>query len=210
MDYEQLNYISNAKQSCFIDKSVRLGKNVIIYPNNTILGECVIGDNVVLYPNNFIIDSEICKNAIITSSVIEGSLVGESAKIGPFSHLRPGAKIGKNSKIGNFVEVKNSNIGNGSKINHLSYVGDAEIGENVNIGCGVVFVNYNGKTKSKSKIGDGAFIGSSVNVIAPVNIGKRAFVCAGTTIDKDIEAGSFAIGRSRVQIRPGKAEKYFK
>ncbi len=205
-----INFIGNAKENCFIEDTVVIGENVTIYPNNTILGGSEIKDNVVLFPNNIIIDSKVCEGVVVTSSVIEQSTVCENSRIGPFSHLRPNSIIKQNAKIGNFVEIKNSTISENTKVSHLSYVGDAFVGKNVNIGCGVVFVNFNGKTKSKSVVKDGSFVGSSVNIIAPVTIGEKSFVCAGTTVDKDIPDESFAIGRSRVQIKPERAKNYLK
>ena len=156
------------KKSIFIDDSVVIGKNVTIDPNNIIKGNTVIGDNVTLLPNNYIVDSEIKNDVTIDHSYIEESSINDGAHIGPFSRLRPNANIGKNCKIGNFVEVKNSNVCDGTKASHLAYIGDADIGKNCNIGCGAIFVNYNGKEKNRSIIGDDCFIGSNVNVVAPV------------------------------------------
>lgn len=202
--------IIKAKGNVFIDNNIAFGKNVIVYPNNYIEGNCTIGDNVVLLPNNFISNSQIGEGCKIFSSVIENSEVGDKATIGPFAHLRPNSKIKSGAKIGNFVEVKNSEVGEKTKISHLTYVGDAKIGKNVNIGCGVVFVNYNGRIKQKTQIGDNSFIGSSVNLIAPLNIGSDVFVCAGTTVDKDLQNEAFVIGRSKMNIKPFRAKKYLK
>lgn len=196
--------------SVFISKEAKIEEDVVIYPNNYIEGNSVIEKGVVLLPNNFIEDSKIGRNSRVFCSVIENSSVGEGVSIGPFAHLRPNSKINDYSKIGNFVEVKNSFVDKGTKISHLTYVGDAEIGEKVNIGCGVVFVNYNGKIKQKTKVKDKSFIGSSVNLIAPVEVGEGAFVCAGTTVDKNVSAGDFVIGRSRMQIKEGRAKQYLK
>lgn len=198
----------NAKDNCFVSDDVIIEGNVTIYPNNIIVGKCKIEDGTVLYPNNIITNCKIGKNVTIACSVLEDSVIKDNAKIGPFSHLRPNCEISKNAKIGNFVEIKNSMVGEETKINHLSYVGDASVGKNVNIGCGVVFVNFNGKTKFRSVVKDGAFVGSSVNIIAPATIGEKAFVCAGTNVDKNVPDNCFAIGRSRMQTKPEKAKKY--
>ena len=198
------------ERSVYIEKSVKLGKNIVIYPNNIILGNTEIKDNVVLLPNNYIINSLIKNNSKIFNSVIEDSVVEDNVTIGPFAHLRPNSNIKSGAKIGNFVEIKNSLIGEKSKVSHLSYVGDANVGANVNIGCGVVFVNYNGKTKSKSEVEDNCFVGSSVNVIAPVKIEKSSYICAGTTVDKNVPENSFVIGRSRMVLKPERAKKYLK
>lgn len=194
----------------YIDKSVKIGKNVVVYPNNFIKGNTVIGDNVTLLPNNQIVDCVIRNNVTIEYSHLNGCYIDSYTKIGPFSRLRPNAVIGKNCKIGNFVEIKNSKVGDNSKISHLAYVGDAEIGKNCNIGCGAIFVNYNGKEKNKSVIGDDCFIGSNVNVVAPVKIANNSYICAGTTITIDTKPNDFVIGRCRETIKPNYATKYKK
>ena len=198
------------KKSIFIDDTVIIGKNVTIYPNNIIKGNTVIGDNVTLLPNNYIMDSEIGNGVTIDHSYIEESTINEDAQIGPFSRLRPKANIGKKCKIGNFVEVKNSNIGDGTKASHLAYIGDADIGKNCNIGCGAIFVNYNGKEKNRSVIGDECFIGSNVNVVAPVNLANDTYVCAGTTITVDTQEKDFVIGRCREMIKHNYSGRYKK
>lgn len=198
------------KKSIFIDKSVRFGKNVIIYENNRIEGETFIDDDTVILPNNYIKDVKIGKKCQIESSKIEDSVVEDKSTIGPFSRLRPKSYIGENVKIGNFVEIKNSTIGKNSKISHLAYVGDAKIGEECNIGCGAIFANYNGKTKSKTIVGDNCFIGSNCNIIAPINIEDNAYICAGTTITSDISNDDFVIGRVRQEVKPNRAHEYLK
>ena len=198
------------EKSVYIERSVKLGKNITIYPNNIILGDTEIKDNTILLPNNYIINSLIESGAKVFNSVIEDSVVEANVTIGPFAHLRPNSHIMQSAKIGNFVEIKNSKIGESTKVSHLSYVGDADVGDNVNIGCGVVFVNYNGKTKSRTTVGDKCFIGSSVNLIAPINVEKNSYVCAGTTIDQCVPENSFVIGRSKMSVKPDRAEKYLK
>lgn len=150
------------------------------------------------------------KNVQIEASFLEDSQVGENSHIGPFSHLRPNSKIGKNCKIGNFCEIKNSIIGDGTKVSHLAYVGDAVVGKNCNIGCGVIFANYNGRDKNKIVVGNNVFIGSNTNIIAPVTIASDVYICAGSTITKDIESGDFVIGRCRETIKKDRAYKYLK
>lgn len=209
MENSNIKFI-NYTNDCVIDKTVKIGKNVTIYPGNVLLGNTVICDNVVLYPNNLIKDSTIMDNVEITSSVIEQSVVHSGVKIGPFAHLRPESEIMENVRIGNFVEIKKSKVGAGTKVSHLTYVGNAEVGKNCNIGCGVVFINYNGRTKSKTVVEDNCFIGSSVNLIAPTIVKHHSYVCAGTTIDKPVESGSFVIGRSKMIVKPGRAKNYLK
>ncbi len=198
------------KDTVLIDESVVFGENVVIYPNNIIKGNTVIGDNVVLLPSNYISNSNIADNVTIEYSYIEDSIVGEGAHIGPFSRLRPNANIGRNCKVGNFVEVKNSTLGEGTKVSHLAYVGDSDVGSICNIGCGAIFVNYNGKEKNRSKVGDNCFIGSNVNVVAPVNIADNTYVCAGTTITINTEPYDMVIGRSRETVKQGYAKKFKK
>lgn len=198
------------KKSVFISKNAVFGKNVVIYPNNIIEGNCVFGDNVTLLPNNYIKDCNIGNDVQIEYSHLVESCVDSGAVIGPFSRLRPNSKVGKNCKVGNFVEIKNSTLGDGTKASHLSYVGDADIGENVNIGCGAIFVNYNKKEKNRSVVGSNAFVGSNVNIIAPVNIADNTYICAGTTLTKDTKEFDFVIGRSRETIKPNYAQKYEK
>lgn len=187
-----------------ISKESIIGKNVEIDDNVQILGCCKIGDNVKILSGSRIEDSIVGNDCFIDSSIIKESNIGNACKIGPFSHIRPNCILSNNVKVGAFVEIKNSYIGEGSKIPHLSYVGDAEIGENVNIGCGVVFANYNGKIKQKSKVGDNVFVGCNVNIVAPVNIADDTYICAGTTVTKDTEKGDFVIGRVRQENKKRK------
>ena len=197
-------------ENIHIDSSVKIGKNVKIYPNNTIKGNTTIGDDVILKPNNYIVDCIVGEKTEIEFSNIEKSEIGSSCLIGPFSRLRPNTKIGNNCKIGNFVEVKNSVLKDGTKASHLAYIGDAEIGEKCNIGCGAIFVNYNGKEKNKTIVGDNCFIGSNVNIIAPVNIADNSYICAGTTITIDTDPDDFVIGRCREIIKHNYSNKYKK
>ncbi len=191
-----------------ISERAQIGAGVVIYPNNHILGDSRIGDNAVLYPNNVIEDSTIGAGAELTASVVRGAIVGKNAKIGPFSHLRPGAIVGENCRVGNYTEIKNAVVGAGTKIAHLTYVGDADIGKNCNIGCGVVFCNYDGARKHRASVEDECFLGSNVNLIAPVRVGAGSFIAAGTTLTRSVPAGSFVIGRVRQESKAGGAQKY--
>lgn len=204
------NVVFKSKNNVFIDKRVKFGDNVIVYENVRIEGESEIGDNVTIFPNCYIDSSIIGKGTKIYSSHIEKSKIGARASIGPFAHLRINSNVGDSVKVGNFCELKNCEIGSGTKISHLAYVGDATVGKKCNIGCGVIFVNYNGKTKSRTIIGDNVFIGSNVNLVAPVKIENDSYICAGTTIDKDVASGDFVIGRVRQEVKPGRASKYLK
>ena len=197
------------EKSCFIGDNVKIGENVVIYENNHIEGNCTIGDNCTLLPNNFIKNCEIGENCTLHSSVLEDSTVKSNVSIGPFARLRPNSVIESNCKIGNFVEIKNSTIRKGCKVSHLAYIGDAILGENCNIGCGVIFANYNGKTKNKITIGNHVFIGSNCYLIAPLHIDNDSYICAGTTVTNDVNMNDFVIGRVRQENKPNKAKKYW-
>lgn len=150
-----------------------------------------------LYPNSHIQNSRIGNRTTVHSSVVRESVIGEDTAVGAFAHIRPDSDLGDRVKIGNFVEVKKTKIDNGSKVSHLSYLGDAEVGTEVNIGCGTITVNYDGKNKFKTVIEDNAFVGCNSNLVAPVTVGKGSYVAAGSTITKDIPADALAIARSR-------------
>ena len=194
-------------KSTFIDADVQVGQDVVIYPGTLIQGKVSIGDDCIIGPNTEIKDSQIGNATTIKFSVVHDSSVGNQVNIGPFAHIRPASNIGNRVKIGNFVEVKKSTMSEGSKASHLSYVGDAEVGKDVNLGCGSITVNYDGKNKFLTKIGDGAFIGCNANLIAPVTIGEGAFVAAGSTITDNVEEDTLAIGRARQVNKPNYAEK---
>lgn len=204
------NYKILNKKTVYISKEAVIGNNVVIYGNNRIEGNTVIGDNSVIKPSCYIVDSVIGDNCEISCSHLEKAVVKDNCNVGPFARLRPNAVIMDNAKIGNFVEVKNAVIGKNTKVSHLAYVGDAEIGEGCNIGCGVIFVNYNGKIKQKTFVGDNCFIGSNCNVIAPVKINSDSYICAGTTITDDVNTDDFVIGRVRQQVKHNLAHKYLK
>ena len=198
------------KKSTFIDSKVKIGKNVIIYENNRIEGNTVIGDGSIIMPNCYIKDSIIGKNSTINFSQLEAAKVGNDCYVGPFARLRPNADVKDGAKIGNFVEIKNATIGKGSKVSHLAYVGDADIGSDCNIGCGAIFVNYNGKIKQRTTVGDNVFIGSNCNIIAPVNVESNSYICAGTTVTNDVKEDDFVIGRLRQEIKEKRAHEYLK
>lgn len=191
----------------YIDETVEIGKDTVIYPNNIISGNTVIGENCILYSDNEISNSTIKDNVQIRKSFIEDSYVDEHTTIGPYAHLRPKSNLGKKVKIGNFVEVKNANLGDNSKASHLAYVGDGDIGKNVNIGCGVIFVNYDGKNKNRSIVKDNAFIGSNSNLIAPVTIGEKGYVATGSTVTDSVPDESLCIARARQVIKAGWTKK---
>jgi bifunctional N-acetylglucosamine-1-phosphate-uridyltransferase/glucosamine-1-phosphate-acetyltransferase GlmU-like protein len=187
----------------FIGPDVRIGQGVVIAPNNHLRGVTVVKNNVRLFPGNYVENSIIEEGAVLNASQIYKSYIGKGTKVGPYAYIRPESVIGADCRIGDFVEIKKSVIGDGCKVSHLSYVGDCEMGEGCNIGCGVVFVNYDGKDKHRSIVGNKVFIGSNVNVIAPVTIADGAFLAAGSTINRDVESGALAIARERQRNIPG-------
>ena len=200
-----MNYIKKyLKINSYIEKSVIVDKCAFIGPNNIVKGKTIIKANCKILEGNYIDNCIIDENTTILKSVLEESSVGKNVKIGPYSHLRPGNKVFNNVKIGNFCEVKKSIINDNTKLSHLTYVGDAEIGKNCNIGCGVIFCNYDGKNKYKTYVGDHVFIGSNVNLIAPIKIESNSFIAAGTTVNKSVEENKFVIGRVQQEIKENK------
>ncbi|MEC0228860.1 bifunctional UDP-N-acetylglucosamine diphosphorylase/glucosamine-1-phosphate N-acetyltransferase GlmU [Paenibacillus alba] len=191
----------------YIEKDVTIGADTVLLPGTILRGSTVIGEQCTIGPQTEIIDSIIKDDVTIKQSVLQDAFVDNEASVGPFAYLRPGANIGKQVKIGDFVEIKNATVGDGSKVSHLSYVGDAVVGTNVNIGCGAITVNYDGFNKSLTEIGDDAFVGSNVNLIAPVKIGNGAYVVAGSTITHAVPDGDLAIARERQVNKPGYADK---
>jgi bifunctional UDP-N-acetylglucosamine pyrophosphorylase/glucosamine-1-phosphate N-acetyltransferase len=190
--------------STFIDADVQIGADTIIYPSVQIQGQSVIGDDVTIHSGNRITNSRVGSYTVMLEGcVIVDSALGEHVYIGPYAHLRPGTELGDRVKVGNFVEIKKSTLGEGSKAPHLSYLGDATIGKNVNVGAGVITCNYDGVSKHPTIIEDGAFIGTDSQLIAPVRIGKDAYVGAGSSVTDDVPAESLAIARGRQVIKEG-------
>lgn len=193
--------------STYIDDGVVIGMDTIIFPGTIIEGKSVIGEDCVIGPNSRIVDSEIQNGVEVQSSVVLESKIMDKAKVGPFAYIRPGSQIGKKVKIGDFVEIKKSVIGDGTKVSHLTYIGDAEVGSDCNFGCGTVVVNYDGTRKYKTKIGNHAFIGCNTNLVAPVELGDNAYVAAGSTITEDVPEGALAVARSRQVNKEGWVDK---
>ena len=191
----------------YIDEGVKIGKGTTIYPCVVLEGDVTIGEDCVIGQNTRIKDSVIGDGTTIQSSVVLESKVGNETTVGPFAYLRPGSDIGNKCRVGDFVEIKNSKLGDGAKASHLTYVGDSDVGEKVNLGCGVVFVNYDGSKKARSVVEDGAFIGCNVNLISPINVGKGAYVAAGSTITEDVPDGALYVARARSKTLEGWVEK---
>lgn len=192
--------------STYIDAGVVIGNDTIIEAGVVLKGKTTIGSNCFIGAHSQIVDSEIADEVTVTSSHIQGAVVGQGSDVGPFGRLRPGAVLAENVHVGNFVEVKNAEVAEGSKIGHLSYVGDANIGKDVNIGCGTVFVNYDGKAKHRSVVGDHVFLGCQTSIVSPVTIGDGAFTAAGSTITEDVPADALAIARGKQVNKEGYAK----
>ncbi|MBI4300750.1 MAG: bifunctional UDP-N-acetylglucosamine diphosphorylase/glucosamine-1-phosphate N-acetyltransferase GlmU [Chloroflexi bacterium] len=193
--------------STFIDASVEIGEDTVIYPNTTIQGRTVIGEGCRIGPGSIIIDSQIGDDCRILASVVEGSVLEEHVEMGPFCHIRPESHLGKRVHLGNFGEVKKSRLGPGVQMGHFSYIGDAQIGANVNIGAGTITCNYDGVRKNPTFIGDDAFIGSDSMLVAPLRIGARAITGAGSVVNKDVPDDMLAVGvPARLRAKGQKAD----
>ncbi|MDE5756679.1 MAG: hypothetical protein K2I23_06280 [Clostridia bacterium] len=195
------------KKSTYISPEAKIAEDVIIYPNNHIIGNTVIGKGCKIMPNCILTDSVIGAGCTVTASVMEEARVGDTTTVGPYAYLRKGASVGSHCRIGDFVEIKNSTVGDYTKASHLAYIGDATVGARCNIGCGVIFVNYDGKTKHKTTVEDDCFIGSNCNIIAPVTLREGSYIAAGTTITEETPSDSFVIGRSRQIVKDRKDQK---
>lgn len=190
-----------------ISPDTTIGEGTVIYPNTVLRGECKIGAGCVLGPNTMITNSSIGDGCVINASQIDSAKLGSRVSMGPFSRIRPDSNVGDGVKIGNFVEVKNSILGEGTKLPHLTYVGDSDIGARVNFGCGCVTVNYDGSAKYRTVVEDDVFIGCNTNLIAPVTVGKGSYIAAGSTINRDVPADAFSVARVRQENRDGGAVK---
>ncbi len=192
----------------YISADAEIGRDTVLQPGTMIEGKTMIGSGCVIGPNSQLSNSVIGDRTTINSSVVRDSKVGTGTTVGPFAHIRPESELGNEVRIGNFVEVKKSTLGEGSKASHLSYIGDATVGSNVNFGCGTIVVNYDGKNKHITSVEDEAFIGCNANLVAPLKIGKGAFVAAGSTVTKDVPADALAIGRARQENKEGYVSKF--
>jgi bifunctional UDP-N-acetylglucosamine pyrophosphorylase/glucosamine-1-phosphate N-acetyltransferase len=191
-------------QTCIIDADVEVGADTVIEPYVQLLDKTKIGQDCRIKSHSVILNSEIADNVLVRpGTIMEGARVAAGAILGPYSHLRPGSEIGEGAHVGNFVETKKVTMGKGSKANHLTYLGDAEIGAGVNVGAGTITCNYDGANKFKTTIEDGAFIGSDATLVAPVRIGKGSYVAAGSCITDDVPDDSLALGRGRQVVKEG-------
>jgi bifunctional UDP-N-acetylglucosamine pyrophosphorylase/glucosamine-1-phosphate N-acetyltransferase len=194
----------------YVEDTVTVSADVILYPGTILEGSTAVGSGTVIGPNSRLVNAVVGENCHIQYSVIMDSEIGPECNIGPFTYLRPGTKLGAHVKVGDFVEIKKTIVGNNSKIPHLSYLGDAVIGHNVNIGAGTITCNYDGKNKHCTEVKDGAFVGSNANLVAPVKVGTNAIIAAGSTITKDVPDGALGLARERQVNKDGWAGKFKK
>lgn len=191
----------------YISRQTLIGQDTILYPGVILEGTCIIGKDCIIGANSRLVNAKIGNNVIIQNSIILDSSVDDYTNVGPYAYIRPGSQIGKHCKVGDFVEVKNSTMGDGAKASHLTYIGDGDVGENVNLGCGTVFVNYDGKKKYRTVVEKNAFVGCNTNLIAPVTVKEGAYVAAGSTITDDVPEDSLAIARARQVNKVGYLKK---
>ncbi|MFD1674332.1 bifunctional UDP-N-acetylglucosamine diphosphorylase/glucosamine-1-phosphate N-acetyltransferase GlmU [Alicyclobacillus fodiniaquatilis] len=186
----------------YIESDVELEQDVTLLPGTMLLGTTKVKSFAEIGPNSRLVNTTVGENTVVQYTVALDSVIGNESQVGPFAYLRPWSQVRDNVKVGNFVEIKNSEIGDNTKVSHLAYVGDAQIGRNVNVGCGVITVNYDGEKKHRTVVGDDSFVGSNVNLIAPVTIGDSVYICAGSTVTDDVDDDGFVIGRTRQATKP--------
>jgi bifunctional UDP-N-acetylglucosamine pyrophosphorylase/glucosamine-1-phosphate N-acetyltransferase len=185
----------------YVDAGASVGRDTVLLPGTHLLAGTAIGEGCSIGPDAWVEGSAVEDGVTIRYSVLEGARVRSGSSIGPYAHLRPKADVGPEARVGNFVEVKASRVKRGAKAGHLTYLGDAEVGEGANVGAGTITCNYDGKRKHKTVIGDRAFIGSNASLVAPVTIGEDAVVGAGSTITEDVPPGTLALGRARQVVK---------
>ena len=187
----------------YVEETVTVGEGTLLLPGTILRGNTVVGRNCEIGPNTMLKDCTVGDGAVINSSQCNESEIGPGAHVGPFAYIRPGCTVGADVKVGDFVELKNSTIGEGTKISHLTYVGDSDVGGHCNFGCGTVTVNYDGKKKYRTTIGDRCFIGCNSNLVAPVTLGDGAYTAAGSTITDDVPPHNLAVARARQVNKSG-------
>ena len=193
--------------SCYVEETVKIGKGTVVEQNVMLQGNTEIGENNIIGMGTKLVDTKVGSGCELLSVVSVDAQIGNDVLAGPFAYIRPGSKIADDVKVGDFVEVKNATIDEGTKIAHLTYVGDSDVGKRVNFGCGTVTVNYDGKNKHRCKIGDDAFIGCNTNLVAPVTVGDGAYTAAGSTITDEVPGKALAIARARQVVKTGWKDK---
>lgn len=187
----------------YVEEGVEVGAGTLLLPGTILRGKTVVGRDCEIGPNTMLKDCTVGDGAVINASQCNESTIEGGTHVGPFAYIRPGCHVGRDVKVGDFVELKNSTIGDGTKISHLTYVGDCDVGSHVNFGCGTVVVNYDGNAKYRSTIGDHCFLGCNTNLVSPVKVGDGAFTAAGSTITHDVPADALAIARARQEDKEG-------
>lgn len=187
----------------WVEDTVTVGAGTLLLPGTILRGSTVVGKNCTVGPNTMLTNCTVGDHVTLNASQCEDSTVEDDCEIGPYTHIRPRCVVGRGSKLGAFVQIKNSNLGQGTKMAHLTYVGDSDVGEHCNFGCGVITCNYDGFVKSRTHIGSHVFIGCNTNFVPPVEVGDGAYIAAATTVTEDIPADAMSIGRSRQENKPG-------
>src|SRR5690606_1146248 len=183
-------------ETAWIDVTARLAPDVVIDQNTQLRGATVVGEGATVGPDVTLIDTEVGEGATVVRAHAVGSVIGPGAQVGPYASLRPGSRLDARAKVGTFVETKNAHLGEGAKVGHQAYVGDATIGPYANIGAGTIFVNYDGVAKHRTEVGEAAFVGCDTSLVAPVTVGDGAYVAAGSAITRDVPPGALAVNRA--------------
>jgi len=194
----------------YAEETVAVGKGTVLLPGTILRGNTTVGENCIIGPNVMLTDTTVEDGVTINTAQIEESLIRKNCEIGPYTHIRPHCDVGEGSKIGAFVQLKNGNLGKGTKMAHLTYVGDADVGERVNFGCGTVTCNYDGNAKFRTTIGSDVFVGCNTNLVAPVTLADGVYTAAGSTVTRDVEADALVIARARQEVKPGWAAEHRK
>ncbi len=192
----------------YVEGSVTVGAGTLLLPGVILRGDTAVGPNCVIGPNVMLTDCQVGEGTTINASQCEESVIGKDCQIGPYAHLRPHCVVGEGSKIGAFVQLKNCNLGAGTKMAHLTYVGDSDVGDHCNFGCGTVTCNYNGFQKSRTTIGSHVFVGCNTNFVAPVSVEDGVYIAAGTTVTEDVPKDGMVIGRARQEVKEGWAARF--
>lgn len=193
----------------YIDPRARIGAGTVVMPNTIVRGASVVGEHCEIGPNTMIRDCAVGEHTTVNASQINESVIGSHVTVGPFAYVRPNCRVGDHCRIGDFVELKNSVLDEGTKVSHLTYVGDSDVGKRVNFGCGTVTTNYDGVKKYRCTVGDDVFLGCNTNLVAPVSVGEGAYTAAGSTITEDVPAGALAVARARQENKQGWVKKFF-
>ena len=194
----------------WVEESVTVGTGTVLLPGTILRGKTVVGEHCTIGPNVMLTDTTVENDVTINAAQVEESVIRKGCEIGPYTHIRPHCDVGEGSKIGAFVQLKNCNLGKGTKMAHLTYVGDADVGERVNFGCGTVTCNYDGNAKFRTVIGNDCFVGCNTNLVAPVTLADGVYTAAGSTVTRDVEADALVIARARQEVKPGWAAEHRK